>query len=118
MPEMPDFDVAGFVARLDRLGMMLSAVALADGRFRVNRWRTIAATEHAGDIDALWQGQIGNDQGRLDVLAAHLANPPSPGTEALVRPQPPDQQDGDGGRSRRRSRSAKKRRATGPPFSP
>jgi len=73
VPEMPEFDVEAFVARLDGLGMKLSAVPLADGRLRVSRWCMTTAYDHARDIEALWQGHIGDDQGRMDVLAAHLA---------------------------------------------
>jgi hypothetical protein len=71
--EMPDFDVETFVTKLDFMGMKLTAVPLADGKLRINRWRTLHASEHAQQIRDLWATQIGNDQGRLEVLAAHLA---------------------------------------------
>ena len=70
---MPDFDVEAFITDLDRMGMKLSAIPLADGRFRVSRWCMLNANEHAQQIDDLWKGQIGDDQARIDVLAAHLA---------------------------------------------
>src|SRR5215470_692008 len=72
--EMPDFDVEAFVTKLDRLGVKLTAVPLADGKLRVSRWRMLNATEHAQQIEDLWTMQIGNDQERIDILAAHLAN--------------------------------------------
>jgi hypothetical protein len=71
--EMPDFDVEAFVTKLDGMGMKLTAIPLADGRFRVSRWCLLNANEHAQQIDDLWNGQIGDDQKRIDVLAAHLA---------------------------------------------
>src|SRR5215471_5324643 len=45
--EMPDFDVETFVTKLDRMGMKLTAVPLADGKLRVNRWSMLHASEHA-----------------------------------------------------------------------
>ena len=71
---MPDFDVEDFVTKLDRMGVKLTAVPLADGKLRVSRWRMLSATEHAQQIEDLWTMQIGNDQERIDILAAHLAN--------------------------------------------
>jgi hypothetical protein len=71
---MPDFDVEAFITKLDRMGMKLTAVALADGKLRVNRWCMLNAAEHAQQIQDLWTTQIGNDRERIDVLAAHLAN--------------------------------------------
>jgi hypothetical protein len=35
--EMADFDVEGFVAEMDRMGLKLTTMRLADGKFRVNR---------------------------------------------------------------------------------
>jgi hypothetical protein len=69
---MPDFDVEAFITKLDRMGMKLTAVPLADGKLRVSRWRMLNACEHAQQIQDLWSTQIGNDQERIDVLAAHL----------------------------------------------
>ena len=71
---MPDFDVEAFVTKLDSMGMKLTAVPLADGKVRINRWRTLNACEHTQQIQNLWAIQIGNNQERIDVLAAHLAN--------------------------------------------
>jgi hypothetical protein len=70
---MPDFDVEAFIAKLDGMGMKLTVVPLADGRFRVSRWCMMKANEHAQQIQDLWTRQIGDDQERIDVLAAHLA---------------------------------------------
>jgi hypothetical protein len=71
---MPDFDVEAFITKLDHMGMKLTAVALADGKLRVNRWCMLNAAEHAQQIQDLWTAQIGNDRERIDVLAAYLAN--------------------------------------------
>ncbi len=70
---MADFDVEAFIAKLDGMGMKLTAIPLADGRFRVSRWCMMKANEHAQQIQDLWTGQIGDDQERIDALAAHLA---------------------------------------------
>jgi hypothetical protein len=71
--QMSDFDVQGFVAEMERLGLHLSAVPLADGKYRVNRWRTMGAAEHSQQRIDLWTSQIGNDPARMDQLAAHLS---------------------------------------------
>lgn len=71
---MADFDVEAFITKLDRMGMKLTAVALADGKLRVNRWCMMNAAEHAEQIQDLWTAQIGNDRERIDVLAAHLVS--------------------------------------------
>jgi hypothetical protein len=70
--EMPDFDVEAFVTELDRMGVKLTAIPLADGKLRVSRWCMLTATEYAQQIENLWITQIGNDSERIDLLAAHL----------------------------------------------
>ena len=69
---MSEFDVEAFVAGLDRMGMKLTAVPLADGKLRINRWRMMQATEHTQQIEELWASQLGDDQARIDLLAAHI----------------------------------------------
>jgi len=69
---MPDFDVEAFITKLDCMGVKLTAVELADGKLRVNRWCMLNAVEHAHEIEDLWTTQIGNDQARIDALAAHV----------------------------------------------
>src|ERR1700722_10462392 len=59
--EMADFDVEGFVAEMDRLGVKLTAVPLADGKYLMNRWRMSGAFENAKQIEKLWISQIGNN---------------------------------------------------------
>jgi hypothetical protein len=71
---MADFDVEAFITKLDRMGMKLTTVPLADGKLRVNRWCMLNAAEHAQQIQDLWTTQIGSDRERIDVLAAHLAS--------------------------------------------
>jgi hypothetical protein len=69
---MNAFDAESFVAEMDRMGVKLTAVPLADGTVRVNRWRTMNAVEHGHKIDHLWGLRIGHDQTRMETLAAHL----------------------------------------------
>ena len=61
-----------FIAEPDRLGMKLTALELADGTFKVYRWRMGGAREHADQIEALWISQVGADQARINLLAAHI----------------------------------------------
>ena len=70
---MLEFDIEAFVANMDRMGLRLTAVPLADGKYRLNRWRTMQAFEHTKQIQDLWASQIGNNQNRIDQLATHLA---------------------------------------------
>jgi hypothetical protein len=77
---MADFDVEAFIRKLDGMGMKLTAIPLADGSYRVSRWCMMSANEHAQQIQDLWTGQIGDDQERIDVLAAHLAKALPPET--------------------------------------
>jgi hypothetical protein len=70
---MLEFDIEAFVSKMDRMGLKLTAVPLADGKYRLNRWRTMQAFEHTQQIQDLWASQIGNNQNRIDQLATHLA---------------------------------------------
>ena len=69
---MNAFDVESFVAEMDRMGVKLTAVPLADGTVRVNRWRTMQAVDHGHKSEHLWGSQVGHDQVRMESLAAHL----------------------------------------------
>jgi len=69
---MAEFDAAAFVADLERLGVKLTAVQLADGRLRVNRWRMLEAVANAERIESLWASRIGGDQQLLDRVAAYV----------------------------------------------
>lgn len=73
---MADFDVEAFVAKLESLGVKLTAVPLADGRVRINRWRMPNALD-AAQIENLWAAQIGTNQARIDLLATDLAPTPA-----------------------------------------
>jgi hypothetical protein len=77
---MAEFDVAAFVAKMDGMGVKLTAVPLADGKVRVSRWRMMQTVENAKQAEDLWIAQIGNNQARIDVLAKHLTAqvPPAP----------------------------------------
>jgi hypothetical protein len=76
---MSDFDVGAFVAKLERLGIKLTAVPLADGKMRISRWRMLHAID-AKEIESVWASQIGENRARIDMLAAHLAGAPAKGT--------------------------------------
>ena len=74
---MAEFDVEAFVAHLQGMGMKLSAIPLADGSFRIGRWRMVnAADDH--QIQEFWASQIGDDQQRIDTLAVYLAKKTPP----------------------------------------
>ena len=75
---MLEFDIEAFVAKMDRMGLKLTAVPLADGKYRLNRWRTMQAFEHTQQIQDLWASQVGTNQNRIDQLAAHLAQAAAP----------------------------------------
>jgi hypothetical protein len=71
---MFEFDIETFVAKMDRMGLKLTVVSLADGKYRLNQWRTMQAFEHTQQIQDLWASQIGGNQNRVDQLAFHLAH--------------------------------------------
>jgi hypothetical protein len=77
---MSDFDPEGFAAAVERLGLRLTAVRLADGSVRLNRWRTADAVINARRIEALWAAQIGENLDRVRELAAYIMRRSSPPT--------------------------------------
>jgi len=82
---MPEFDAEEFVATMDRMGTKLTAVPLAGGAYRVDRWQLPQAVEHAEHIENLWNSHIGDNQGRIDQLASHLARTqPRPTTNRIL----------------------------------
>jgi hypothetical protein len=88
--EMADFDVEAFITRLDRMGMKLTAIPLPDGRIRVSRWCMMNANEHTEQIQELWTRQIGDDQDRINVLAAHLTSRTPRETDYISSGRPDD----------------------------
>jgi hypothetical protein len=56
--------------------LKLTAVPLADGKYLVNRWRMMGASEHTEKIQDVWASQIGDNQSRIDQLADHLSKTP------------------------------------------
>ena len=72
---MAEFDAEAFIAELERMGMRLTALQLADGKFKVYRWRMQGARENALQIAALWAAQVGENQARIDFLAEHIVRP-------------------------------------------
>jgi hypothetical protein len=77
---MSDFDAEGFVAAVERLGLLLTAVRFPDGNVRLYRWRMPDAVIHAQRIEALWAAQIGENSDRVRELAVHTLrrNPKRP----------------------------------------
>ena len=69
---MSELEVEAFVAELERLGIKLTALQLADGKLKIYRWRMRGSQEHVQEIETLWTSQIGEDQSRIDLLAAHI----------------------------------------------
>ena len=69
---MSDFDAEGFVAAVERLGLLLTAVRFSDGNVRLYRWRMPDAIIHAQRIEALWAAQIGENSDRVREVAAHI----------------------------------------------
>jgi hypothetical protein len=65
---MADFDAEGFVAAVERLGLLLTAVRFPDGNVRLYRWRMPDAVIHAQRIEALWAAWIGENPDRLQQL--------------------------------------------------
>jgi hypothetical protein len=84
---MSGFDVEAFVAKLDGMGLKLTAVPLADGRYRLNRWRTMQAVEHRQQIQDLWTSQIGENIARIEMLTSHLAQAAKPKAFGYVKAQ-------------------------------
>ena len=86
---MPDFDAQGFVAAVERLGLLLTAVRFSDGNVRLYRWRLPDAVIHAQRIEALWALRIGENQDRVQQLAAHVmqrdAERPAPASASPER---------------------------------
>ena len=69
---MTELDAEAFIAEFERMGMRLTALQLADGRFKVYRWRMQGARQNAPQIEALWNSQVGENQPRIDLLAEHI----------------------------------------------
>jgi hypothetical protein len=64
--------VEAFVAELERLGMRLTALRLADGTLKVYRWRMRGAKENSQELEKLWSSTIGEDRARNDLLAEYI----------------------------------------------
>jgi hypothetical protein len=69
---MSEFDAEAFVAELERVGMKLTALQLADGNFKVYRWRKQGARQNALQIETLWNSHVGENQARIDLFAEHI----------------------------------------------
>jgi hypothetical protein len=73
---MPDFDAEGFVAAVERLGLLLTAVRFSDGNVRLYRWRLPDAVIHVRRIEALWAAQIGENPDRVRERGSHHETQP------------------------------------------
>jgi hypothetical protein len=91
---MSDFDAGTFTSELERAGLKMNTIRLADGKYRVNRWRMIGADTKR--IDELWAATIGDNKNLHDLLVAHLSrHPPEPLVPASMRrPVPKLRRDG------------------------
>jgi hypothetical protein len=69
---MGEFNVGDFVATMERLGLILAAVPLADGKVRLNRWRMPNAAIHAQEIENLWTAQVEDKPDRIEQITAHV----------------------------------------------
>jgi hypothetical protein len=69
---MGEFNVDDFVATMERLGLILAAVPLADGKVRLNRWRMPVATTNAREIENLWTTQLGDWPDRIEQVTAYV----------------------------------------------
>ena len=69
---MSEFNAAAFVAELEWMGVKLTAVPLADGTMRINRWRMLHASENIQRIQQLWINELGENQARIALLASFL----------------------------------------------
>ena len=99
-PNMPQLSIEALVTEIERLGLRLSATHLADGKVRLNRWRTPDGVINAQQIEDLWASQIGVNTERIDELTKYL----------LRRTQPPAPRNKKtNSRSPRRSRNCRKR---------
>jgi hypothetical protein len=69
---MSAFDIDAFITELERLGVKLTTIRLADGTHRVNRWRMSEASAHGEQIERLWAAHINDNQTRMRLLAGRL----------------------------------------------
>jgi hypothetical protein len=79
---MPQLSIEALVTDIEGLGLRLSATRLADGKTRLNRWRTPDGVVNAKRIDDLWATHIGDSVERIDELTKYLlrrTGPPAPG---------------------------------------
>jgi hypothetical protein len=96
---MSEFDFDAFIAELERLGVKLTTIRLADGTYRVNRWRMPGASAHAAQIEKLWATHVGDNNTHMRLLADRLlvrassgqptnsgAHVGAPSTKSNVRP--------------------------------
>ena len=69
---MSEFEFDAFIAELERLGVKLTTIRLADGTYRVNRWRMPGASAHAAQIERLWATHVGDNKTHMRLLADRL----------------------------------------------
>lgn len=70
---MTDQDLEKLVLALETMGLKLTVTPLADGSFRLNRWRMINYWSHAREAEAFWTERVGDDRPRLAMLTNFVA---------------------------------------------
>jgi hypothetical protein len=69
---MTPFDGQSFVNQLETLGLHLSTTRLADGSFRVNKWRLLAYWDNEARVEEMWRQAIDEIPANRSSLAAYL----------------------------------------------
>jgi hypothetical protein len=69
---MTPFDGESFVNQLELLGLHLSTTRLADGSFRVNKWRLLAYWDNEARVEEIWRQTIDENSANRSSLAAYL----------------------------------------------
>lgn len=70
---MSNTDIKGLVERLNSLGLILSAVPLADGSLRLTQWRTVRYYDNESLIKTIWTDAVLSKPGRQQEIAAFIA---------------------------------------------
>lgn len=71
-----DVPVPDLVKRLNELGLMLSVTTMANGRLRLNEWKTARYFANETLIKELWSELVLNRPGRYLEIARYLASSP------------------------------------------
>jgi len=91
---MSESDAVVFTQEIERMGVKLTAIRLADGQYCINRWPMINAISPQ-HVDGIWAANIGDDQGLIDLSAASPIRPPSANACTRQRPHESARFDGE-----------------------